>query len=229
MINYLSKLMQHNRWFFGGFMLFLLVAGILLFTTNHGDEIFFFSDKRSFLGNLFFRFFTDLGDGAIFVLAIIILLFWRFRTALVMFLLGIAVLLTSTATKNIFSQPRPYRYFEERNLLDRITFVDEVRLAKGTTSFPSGHTMTGFAFYTFLALVIPRKKAVGILLFITALLVGVSRIYLVQHFLSDVYLGAITGVMLAIIFHYIHSHYFKYPWADKALLGKQNNSPKAEV
>lgn len=219
--------MQHNRWFFSAFMLFLFVAGILLWTTTHGDEIFFFSDKRSYFGDLFFRFFTNMGDGAIFVLGTIIMLFWRFRTALVILMLGIAVLFTSTATKNIFSQPRPYRYFEERNLLDRITFVDGVRIAKGTTSFPSGHTMTGFAFYTFLALAIPRKKIAGLLFFVAALLVGISRMYLVQHFLSDVYLGALIGVMLAIIFHYIYSHYFNQPWADKALLSKRKPLPEA--
>jgi membrane-associated phospholipid phosphatase len=227
MMKYLSRLMRHNGWFFSAFMLFLLVGGILLLTTNHGDEIFFFSGKRSYFGDLLFRFFTNIGDGAVFALAVIILLFWRFRTALVMFLLGLSVLFTSTATKEIFSQPRPYRYFEERNLLERITFVEGVRLAKGTTSFPSGHTMTGFAFYAFLALVIPRKKGWGLLLFMTALLVGISRMYLVQHFLSDVYLGAIIGVMLAIIFHYIHNHYFKYPWAEKALLPHKRVMPEA--
>lgn len=226
-MDYLSKLIQRNNWYFSAFLLFLVVGGILLLTTSHGDEVFFFSAHRSYIANTFFRFFTNMGDGAIFVLSIIILLFWRFRTALVVLLLGIALFLTSTLTKNFFSQPRPYRYFEERDLLDRITFVDGVRLAKGTTSFPSGHTMTGFAFYSFLALVIPRKKAMGLLLFTAALLVGISRMYLVQHFLSDVYLGAILGVFLAIIFHYIHSHYFKVAWADKALLPKKKPMPSA--
>jgi membrane-associated phospholipid phosphatase len=227
MMGYLSQLMRCNRWFFGGFLLFLLIGGVLLLLLQEGKEIFFFSDKRSYATDLFFRFFTNLGDGAIFVIALIILPFWRFRTAIVMFLLGLSVLITSSATKQIFSQPRPYRYFEERDLLDEITFVDGVRLAKGTTSFPSGHTMTGFAFYAFLALIIPRKKWMGLLLLLTAILVGVSRMYLVQHFLSDVYLGAITGVMLAIIFHYIHNHYFRQPWADRALLSKKAAMPEA--
>ncbi len=226
-MHYLSKLIRHNSWYFIAFLVFLIVGGILLLTTSHGDEVFFFSNHRSYIANIFFRFFTNMGDGAAFVLSIIILAFWRFRTALVVFLLGIGVLLTSTLTKDFFSHPRPYRYFEEHHLLDRITFVDGVRLAKGTTSFPSGHTMTGFAFYTFLALVVTRKKGMALLLFTAALLIGISRMYLVQHFLSDVYLGAILGVFLAIIFHYIHSHYFKAAWADKALLPKKKPIPSA--
>lgn len=226
-MNYLSRLMWQNRWFFGGFIAFLFIAGILLIFTNHGDEIYFFSNNRTYTTDFFFRLFTDVGNGAIFAIAFIILLFWRFRTAATIFLLGISVFLTSASTKRIFSQPRPYRYFEERNLLDQITFVDGVRIVKGTTSLPSGHTMTAFAFFTFLALVLPRKKWTGLLLFLTALLVGISRMYLVQHFLSDVYLGALTGVMLAILFHYVHSRYFNYAWADRALLPKKKTLPEA--
>lgn len=225
-MNYLSRLMWQNRWFFASFVLFLIVAGIILIFTNHGDEIYFFSNNRTYYTDVFFRAFTNVGDGSIFVLAFIILLFWRYRTAATIFLLGISVFLTSASTKRIFSEPRPYRYFEERNLLDKITFVEGVHIVKGTTSLPSGHTMVAFAFFTFLALVLPQKKWIGFLLFVAALLVGISRMYLVQHFLSDVYLGSITGVMLAIIFHFVHSRYFNYPWADQALLPKKKTLPE---
>lgn len=221
MTRYLRKLIHYNNWFFIAFMLFLLLGGILLIFTHRGDEILFFSDKRSFFGDLFFRFFTDLGDGVAFVMATFLLLFWRLRTALVVFLLGIAVLFTSASTKKIFAAPRPYTYFEDTDLFDKITFVEGVRVNRGATSFPSGHTMSAFALYGFLALLLSNKRGLALLLFTTALLVGISRMYLVQHFLRDVYLGAITGIMLAIIFHFLHNHYFKGAWAEKALLPRK--------
>lgn len=227
MMQYLSRLMAKNSWFFRGFLLFLLVGGILLFVTNHGDEILFFSNHRTAFTDFLFRIFTALGNGAVFFIAVILLLFWRFRTALIVALLGISVSITSNVTKKIFAEPRPYRYFEEHHLLDKITFVQGVHILKGRNSLPSGHTMTAFALFAFLAFVIPQKKWMGLLLLLLAVLVGVSRIYLVAHFLDDVYLGALTGVMLAVIFYFIHTHFFKKPWADGALLQRNKPLPQA--
>lgn len=222
---YLRKLILYNNWFFIAFGLFLVGGGLLLIFTNRGDEIFFFSNNRTVFSNLFFRFFTDLGDGIAFVITTFILLFWRFRTALVVLLLGLAVLFTSASTKRIFAAPRPYSYFKDTKLLDKITFVEGVRVNRGATSFPSGHTMSAFALFGFFALLLPYKRGLALLFFFSALLVGVSRMYLVQHFLRDVYLGAITGVMLAILFHYLHNHYFKGAWAERALLPRKKPLP----
>lgn len=226
-MRYLQKLIQYNNWFFIAFMLFLFIGGLLLIFTSRGDEILFFSDKRSFFSDVFFRFFTNLGDGIIFVMAALLLLFWRFRTALVIVLLGLAVFLTAASTKKIFAAPRPYSYFKGTEFFDKITFVAGVRVNRGATSFPSGHTMTAFALYGFLALLLSNKRGLALLLFTTALLVGISRMYLVQHFLRDVYLGAITGMMLAIVFYYLHNHYFKGTWAEKALLPRKKTLPEA--
>ncbi|HRF40255.1 MAG TPA: phosphatase PAP2 family protein, partial [Saprospiraceae bacterium] len=41
------------------------------------------------------------------------------------------------------------------------------------------------------------KRGWPLLLFAVALTVGVSRMYLVQHFWKDVYFGALIGVVLA--------------------------------
>ena len=44
-------------------------------------------------------------------------------------------------------------------------------------------------------------------LFTIALIVGISRVYLVQHFLKDVYLGAIMGVLIAMGWYYIQARF----------------------
>ncbi len=202
-------LIRQNRYFFILFGLFLLVAGILLFNIEQGDAIRFFSERRSFAGNIFFRYFTKVGEEWAYPVAIIILVYAlkprNYRYFLYVPFLGGIVALVSYYSKTYFRHPRPLLYFERNGMLDEITRVGEVTLYGGLNSFPSGHTMSAFALYTFMALVIPNKKIGGIFLFIVALLVGVSRIYLVQHFLKDIYLGAVLGVFIATTFYYLES------------------------
>ena len=57
-------------------------------------------------------------------------------------------------------------------------------------SFPSGHTAASFAAATALAMAYPSARP---LLFLTASAVGLSRIHLGHHFLSDVVAGAALG------------------------------------
>jgi undecaprenyl-diphosphatase len=60
-------------------------------------------------------------------------------------------------------------------------------------SFPSGHTMTGFAAATALSLFYP-SLAIG--LYLCAVSIAISRILLGMHYLSDVVAGALIGAAL---------------------------------
>ncbi|MFT7005442.1 MAG: membrane-associated phospholipid phosphatase [Sulfurimonas sp.] len=60
------------------------------------------------------------------------------------------------------------------------------------TSFPSGHTTTVFAFFTFLSLFFPRYIVIW---FIGAVILVSSRILANDHFLSDIFAGIIVGTM----------------------------------
>lgn len=217
---YFKELLSENAWLFTLFLIFLIVGAIILLSIKQGDEIFYFSNNRTSFGNIFFTYFTRLGEGLIFIAIAFIFLFIRFRTAVFVPLMGIAVLLVTFLSKKAFSHPRPWLYFQQLNITDQINLVAGVHVHGGANGFPSGHTMAAFALYTFLALVLPKKRGVAILLFAIALLVGVSRIYLVQHFFKDVYLGAIIGVIIAVIFHYLHHKYPKRDWANKYLVIK---------
>ena len=90
----------------------------------------------------------------------------------------------------------------------------------GYSSFPSGHTFSAFAIYTFFALV-SKQKWVSLLCSLLAIGVGFSRVYLNQHFLEDIYLGSILGVGLAVGYYY-----FSEFLASKYI--KLNNSLKKE-
>lgn len=71
-------------------------------------------------------------------------------------------------------------------------------------SFPSGHTATVFALAMYISLYWPRWAVLG---WIIAIAVGVSRVLLTMHYLSDVLAGAIVGTitvsLLATYFHKI--------------------------
>jgi membrane-associated phospholipid phosphatase len=78
-------------------------------------------------------------------------------------------------------------------------------------SFPSGHAMVASAFYLYLAyltwrLVRPRWRGVLIVgLVVLVLLIGLSRIYLEAHYLSDVIAGYFAGIL----------------WTDALILGSR--------
>lgn len=67
-------------------------------------------------------------------------------------------------------------------------------------SFPSGHTAAAFA--AAVALFLSHKK-VGLLALLFAFMMGISRLYLFVHYPSDVFAGALLGILFGIIGHRI--------------------------
>lgn len=226
-----SSFLKENALFLSCFGAFILVGGILLLSLEQGAGIFYFNNHRSYWGDLFFKYFTKVGEELAFILIFIALLFYRFRHALYIPILGIVVTIVSALSKSYFHHDRPSLYFRKLQLFDQINPVEGVFLNGGTTSFPSGHTMAAFALYSFLAFCLIQKRGMALLLFLIALLVGISRIYLVQHFIKDVYLGAIMGVLLAVcayFLQYIIPSYSNKRW-DRSLKFPTKTSKTAEV
>ncbi len=71
----------------------------------------------------------------------------------------------------------------------------------GTFSFPSNHALNNFAAATYFYRLFPNYK---IVLFVTAILVSISRVYLGLHYPSDILAGAIIGSALGCLFSYLH-------------------------
>lgn len=214
------QLFRENAVFFSAFLVFLAGGGVILLRINAGDDIFFFSDRRTDLGNLFFIYASALGEGYPFVLGAVALLFVRYRFALMVPVLGLTVSVISRLAKVFFAHPRPFAYLRDHNLLDELIPVPGVNMHGGMTSFPSGHTMAAFAVFGFLALCLPAKRWGGLVFFLMALATGISRVYLVQHFFKDIYLGAIIGVLIALTFHALANRLpgHAWPWLDRSLL-----------
>ena len=99
--------------------------------------------------------------------------------------------------KKLVKRPRPYQTYNN-------IYPDEVDLSN---SFPSGHTSVAFASATSLFLV-TKKWYLGIPALGWATAVGYSRIYLGQHYPSDVLVGAVVGAGSAFASHWIHKKIF---------------------
>lgn len=177
-------------------------------------------DRNSSFLNSFWIFVTRLGEEYIYVIVLIALLYRKYAYAIMVPLLGLSVGVLSWFLKDFFNQPRPLQFYKDLGQIDQLSLIENFKTMTGYSSFPSGHTFSAFAIYTFFALV-SKQKWVSFLCFLFAAGVGLSRVYLNQHFLEDIYFGSILGVALA-IGHYYFSVFLasKYKKLNKSLRKK---------
>ncbi|NJL75761.1 MAG: phosphatase PAP2 family protein [Saprospiraceae bacterium] len=183
---------------------YFLVGGLLLLLLHQGDEILYFDARRTTFGDVFFKIITRLGEEIPYVLVLLLFLFQRqYIKALGVPALALTVTTVSYLLKTFFAQARPGRFFQTLGHLEQMNLVEGVKLNMGLTSFPSGHTLSAFALTTFIVVAARTKSVWTIFFFLLAVLVAVSRIYLVQHFLRDVYFGAAVGLLLGWLWAYV--------------------------
>jgi membrane-associated phospholipid phosphatase len=170
----------------------------LSITIEKGEDVLLINGFNTrFLDN-FFSIITNLGDGMVFLPIVIVLLFISFRYAI----MSLLVCVLSGLTSSFFKQVLFPELQRPKNIIDNslLHFVEGVKV-HGSHSFPSGHTMTAFCAALFITFV-SKNKTLGLICLTFALLVGYSRIYLLQHFLMDVTAGAIIGCLCTCIVWY---------------------------
>lgn len=190
-------------WFYLPVAIFLLIALVLALTIPYGQEILFFNDLRQEPLNSFFRFVSWWGESWLWFVPGLICLIWRPQVALLIAIAGLIIIPISYVVKDQVGTDRPITYFSNYGMETSVVTVPEVRLNRGQTSFPSGHTMSAFGLYSLIVLILGptwRKTAFG--LAILAIMVGISRIFLVQHFLVDVLGGALLGLTISGVVFY---------------------------
>lgn len=225
----MREIIKTNSYFLICCSIFFIFGAILLTQIETSDAIFFLSERRSNFGDLFFTYVTKMGEEVMYAIFFVAFLFKKIRYAFLIPLVGVLVAVISYFTKTFFAHDRPLMFLENAGLADQINFVEGVSLYTGQTSFPSGHTMSAFALYGMVAFFISKKKGWGIVLFVMALLIGVSRIYLVQHFFKDVYLGAWFGVAIALILYWLQNRIkvSESHWLNQPLWKRKKKKPIA--
>ncbi len=213
----LKELVIAHKLFFYVYLLFLILVGITLLSFSKDESFFLVNSYYSAFGDVFFKFITHIGDGLLFALIIIVLLFYSYRKAL----LGLIIFLSSALVAQVLKLTlfddvmRPVAHFGKD--VD-MHFVEGVaRHVKN--SFPSGHSTSVFALALFLVLVFNMRKT-GWLMAITAILVGYSRVYLAVHFPVDVYAGSFIGVVTALVIYTWLDAPFESKFGDKGFLNR---------
>lgn len=208
----MRQIIKDNRLFLALFSLFLLVGLVPLISMEKGEVLLWFNRFNTPFWDMFFSIITRFAEVPAFVMVFLVFYILKKRKeAWLVGVLGVLVLLTAFLLKSLFRHPRPKSFFEDNKLLDQIYFVEGIYINSGDTAFPSGHTMGAFALFSIISFLTPNKSWMPVLFFSLALLVGFSRIYLVQHFFEDVYSGAIVGVLLSLLAVWLFRKYQTSP------------------
>lgn len=187
-----------NPWFLIPVLSALALGLVAAYFLPYGDEIKAFNGWRRQPLNGLFYFATYLGEFYAYIIAgVVLFLLRRYHDLRIVALTGVLMIPLSYVLKDAIGTMRPLTWFTDGGRWSEVVTVPGVELASGNTSFPSGHTMSAFALYSILALMLDRRyQHWGVAFALLAILVGVSRVFLVQHFLADVLSGATLGLLV---------------------------------
>ena len=191
----------------------LLALMLVLLATFPKLELHLMLNRwHSSICDVFFKSFSKLAEWPLYVLALIPLFRKKVRLTLFYVLCELSGGIGTWVLKKLFSAPRPVSVFESYPDLT-LPLVEGVKMHH-SNSFPSGHTSTFFVFFTCCALLMAfqlgqrasQKWSPRYLLLLLPLLLaalgGYSRIYLSQHFLSDVCMGSVIGFITPCLMFY---------------------------
>ncbi len=218
------SLLSDNRAFLIPLGLFVLlsIALLVLFTTA---EVHLAIDAHhSMAGDLFFRLVTNLGDGWAVVLLVLILLFVRYRDAILVAAVNIVSALIVQVLKHgpFAANARPLEYFRGTNALHLVPGVTMYNY----NSFPSGHAATACATCFCLGLMTSNRRTKAALA-AAGVTIAFSRVYLSQHFLGDVCAGAVIGILVSLPFALLLEARSGTPgknWMDQSVIRRTRRS-----
>lgn len=207
-----QQVIWENRFFIIPFLIFfsfiLAVTGVL-----GNDRLFLdINHFHSKIADLFFINFTNMGNGIMAFILVLVLLLVSYRESLAFLSVTLLLALIVRLLKKVLFPGfiRPVLYFGTSNL-HLISGYQPPLLH----TFPSGHTVTAFSACIFLSFLV-QKKMLKFALFIVALIIGYSRIYISAHFPFDVIFGSLLGVLVTTFVFYF-SRKINNGWIDKRI------------
>ncbi|MBI3234260.1 MAG: phosphatase PAP2 family protein [Bacteroidetes bacterium] len=156
------------------------------------EEIFFkINRSRAHILDQLMPYITYIGDGWFAAIAIGLCSFIPIKNQLnVLVSWVICIILIYIFKFLVFEEAhRPVNYFFGQP--EKVVVLKNI-IMHSSNSFPSGHTTSAFAVLGSVALYF-KSHIIKFVLFLTAVCVGWSRIYLGQHFVEDVLFGALLG------------------------------------
>jgi len=215
----MKQLIKENKYFLIPYSVTLLICGILLNIYTKPELHILLNKLHSSFFDFFFKYATNLGDGAMIAFIFFVLIFVKYRYAFAFLAAGLITSMVINILKKVVLNDiyRPSKYFELYETY-QLHFVEGVKL-HSLQSFPSGHT--GVSFNVFLTLaIITKNKFLKLTYFILAALVAYSRVYLSQHFMIDITVGSIIAVILTLLIFRWFCNMDKM-WLEKSLILKK--------
>lgn len=214
----MKQFLEENKIFLTLYLVFLLIGGIIIGTFEKGNEILYFNSLHTAFFNEVFKWITRLAEGPMFLFIILITIRVSYGKGMVLALNAALVFAVTFLLKvYVFADSmRPSVLFEGKVDLNFVQGVEVLRF----NSFPSGHTSSAFGVFFMLSL-LAKDKRWSFLFFTLAILVGISRVYLLQHFFRDVYAGSLVGVIVGSVFYlsFVRSAFYEnISWREKKLI-----------
>lgn len=200
--NYKASLICH--------LIFLLGVGPWVFLFDKTQSLVWINQHHNPVSDHLLYHLTRLPELSLIVFIIVLAFFYERKITLSvltsLFLCGISIYLFKHVLFSDFERPSVWikAHQIKMHLLQSIDLHSH-------GSFPSGHTLGAFATLG-MAGMVSKNAWVQILFFILACGIAYSRVYVCQHYLRDVYVGALYGygvcLLLFIIFNRLSSPYW---------------------
>jgi len=186
---------QDNKTFIISSLTGILVLSYFLMFYSKTELHIAVNEQHTPYFDFFFKYLTHLGDALVTYILVVILLFEKYRLALLLMVSNLIETVFVQGIKNSFTSYRPKKYFEEFVPDYTLYLVPDVKV-HSYMSFPSGHTATAIVMFFFLAIWLANgKPLVQVLFFLVAFVTAFSRVYLSQHFFIDVCAGIFFGLI----------------------------------
>ena len=199
------------------YLVLLMVVLGLMYAYPKPEVHMLLNSHHSSLQDTFFKYYTLLAEWPLYLLALLPLLWKKFKLTVFFAMCEVTGGAVLQLLKHTINTDRPVSVFEHYHhlVLPLVQGVD----MHHSNSFPSGHASTFFMFCTCMVIIqayyyCRRKRAYPLktqLLFNTALFLllvlaamgAYSRVYLSQHFLSDVCVGSIIGFVTPFLMFFL--------------------------